>query len=106
MPIKYSFGDNINQVKLAQEDWQVRHLSKIKNEKKLLGTAGTLLNNIEFIGNDDVCLIHADNYCLTDLSKFREAHQNRPKRCLMTMMIFNIYHQNTIQKYLLIVLED
>ena len=31
VPIKYSFGDNINQVKLAQEDWQVRHLSKIKN---------------------------------------------------------------------------
>ena len=31
MPVKYSFGDNINQVKLAQEDWQVRHLSTIKN---------------------------------------------------------------------------
>ena len=31
VPVNFSFGENINQVKLAQADWQFRHLSKIKN---------------------------------------------------------------------------
>jgi len=46
-----------------------------------LGTAGTLIANLAFLdANDkDVILIHADNYCLEDLNKFKIAHQNRPK---------------------------
>ena len=31
IPIKFNLGESILQVKLAQEDWQLRHLSKIQN---------------------------------------------------------------------------
>jgi mannose-1-phosphate guanylyltransferase len=57
-------------------------------EKKLLGTAGTLINNISFTENKDCMLIHADNYCLANITEFINAHNNRPSNCLMTMMIF------------------
>lgn len=58
------------------------------NEKTLLGTAGTLIANIDFFNGEDGMLLHADNYCLADLSEFRKAHNNRPPGCLMTMMTF------------------
>lgn len=57
-------------------------------EENLLGTAGTLITNLDFYGNQDGFLIHADNYCLADLTAFQEAHRNRPPECLMTMMTF------------------
>jgi mannose-1-phosphate guanylyltransferase len=58
------------------------------NEAKLLGTAGTLLANSSFCDNEDVMLIHADNYCQANFEEFQEAHLRRPKECLMTMMTF------------------
>ena len=58
------------------------------NEEKLLGTAGTLLSNFNFIGNDECLLIHSDNYCLEDLTQFLIAHKKRPRNCLITMMTF------------------
>jgi mannose-1-phosphate guanylyltransferase len=58
------------------------------NEPELLGTAGTLIENLSFFGDGDGMLLHADNYCLADLSAFQEAHRNRPAHCLMTMMTF------------------
>ena len=58
------------------------------NEEKLLGTAGTLLSNFNFIGNDECLLIHSDNYCLEDFTQFLIAHKERPRNCLMTMMTF------------------
>ena len=61
---------------------------KLVNEKLLKGTAGTLIDNIEFYKNEDGMLIHADNYCLADIEEFKKAHQNRPSKCLLTMMIF------------------
>ena len=42
----------------------------LKNEIKLLGTAGTLLANLDFIGEDECMLVHADNYCLANFSDF------------------------------------
>jgi mannose-1-phosphate guanylyltransferase len=57
-------------------------------EKSLRGTAGTLIENIDFFHGQDGLLIHADNYCLADLVAFQQAHFNRPKHCLMTMMTF------------------
>ena len=57
-------------------------------EKKLLGTAGTIINNISFTENKDCLLIHADNYCLANINEFIKAHNDRPSNCLMTMMIF------------------
>lgn len=58
------------------------------NEPELLGTAGTLLANLDFCGEEDVMLIHADNYCLANLSEFKKAHLHRPIECVMTMMTF------------------
>lgn len=57
-------------------------------EPELLGTAGTLIKNLDFFQGEDGMLIHADNYCLADFSAFRQAHLNRPAGCLMTMMTF------------------
>ena len=58
-------------------------------EAELLGTAGTLLKNIEFYEGDDGMLIHADNYCLADFDEFIQSHNKRPKQCLLTMMTFH-----------------
>jgi len=60
----------------------------IVHEDELLGTAGTLISNLPFFRNKDGLLIHADNYCLEDLTKFLDAHRNRPANCVMTMMTF------------------
>jgi len=62
--------------------------STLVYENVLLGTAGTLIKNIDFFQREDGLLIHADNYCLADFSAFIKAHQNRPSKCLMTMMTF------------------
>ncbi|MEC4868842.1 MAG: nucleotidyltransferase family protein, partial [Jaaginema sp. PMC 1078.18] len=57
-------------------------------EPQLLGTAGTLIANLDFFEGSDGLLIHADNYCLADLQAFKQAHKERPSNCLMTMMTF------------------
>lgn len=62
---------------------------KILYEENLLGTAGTIIKNIERFTNDDLIVIHADNYCLTELNLLIEAHKKRPSNCLMTMMTFH-----------------
>jgi mannose-1-phosphate guanylyltransferase len=58
------------------------------HEKKLLGTSGTLVANVDFFQGEDGMLIHADNYCLADLKEFQNAHNKRPRECAMTMMTF------------------
>ena len=58
------------------------------HERDLLGTAGTLIANLDFFSGTDGLLIHADNYCLADFSAFLQAHRSRPPECVMTMMTF------------------
>lgn len=57
-------------------------------EDNLLGTAGTLINNLKFFEASDGLLIHADNYCLANFAEFQDAHSARPPGCLITMMTF------------------
>ena len=57
-------------------------------EQKLLGTAGTLLNNADFFQGNTGVLIHADNATDTDLRHLIQAHRNRPAHCLLTMLTF------------------
>ena len=58
-------------------------------EEELLGTAGTIKKNKDFIGNDTLLLIHADNWSLCKLDGFIDFHENhRPKHCPITMMTF------------------
>lgn len=60
----------------------------VVREPSLLGTAATLIANLDFFGGEDGMLIHADNYCLADLEAFVVAHRARPPECLMSMMTF------------------
>lgn len=58
-------------------------------ESNLIGTAGTLIKYLNFINLDeDVILLHADNYCLDNFFEYIDYHRKRPKNCLMTMMTF------------------
>ena len=79
-------------------------------EPTLLGTAGTLLKNLNFFEEQDALIAHADNYCLADFHAFREAHERRPSACEMTMMTFrtdtpescgivNLDEFNIVQKF-------
>ena len=63
---------------------------KIKEiyEEKLLGTAGTLINNKELFKDCRIIMIHADNMTNFDLSKLLKAHEKKPKNCLITMLTF------------------
>jgi mannose-1-phosphate guanylyltransferase len=57
-------------------------------EAQLLGTAGTLMENLDFFRGEDGMLIHADNFCLADMRAFIQAHRQRPSGCLMSMLTF------------------
>lgn len=61
---------------------------RIVYEKELLGTAGTLISNLNYIEDEDCLLIHADNYCLADFNAFIKKHNERPSYCVLTMMTF------------------
>jgi len=58
-------------------------------EKRLLGTAGTIKNNINYFLDKTTLLIHADNLCCCNFLEFLEFHDNtRPNGTVMTMMTF------------------
>lgn len=57
-------------------------------EPTLRGTGGTLFENLGFYKGADGLFIHADNFTRMDLSCLMEAHQRRPKHCVMTMLTF------------------
>ncbi len=77
-----------SQVQAYVESSPYRNQVTLVHEPKLLGTAGTLMANLEFFENHDGLLIHADNYCRADFRAFELAHRQRPSECLMTMMTF------------------
>lgn len=64
---------------------------KIKEyyEPNILGTAGTLLKNLDFFNDSIGLLIHADNFTNENLFEFINAHKNKPKDCLLTMLTFS-----------------
>jgi len=76
------------QVEVFIEASPFRDQVTLVNELELQGTAGTLIANLDFFQGEDGLLIHADNYCLADLTAFQQAHRNRPPECLLTMMTF------------------
>lgn len=57
-------------------------------EDQIMGTGGTLLKNRDFVNDNPVMLIHADNLCLTDFTSYIKAHENRPPGTEITMMTF------------------
>ena len=70
------------------EKSQHRDKVTLKYESELIGTAGTVLENVDFFGEETGMVLHADNFCLADLRAFEQAHNRRPSRCCMTMMAF------------------
>jgi mannose-1-phosphate guanylyltransferase len=76
-------------VKEFIEQTQFKNRVSITYEDKLLGTAGTIRKNIDFFQNDNVLLVHADNWTSCNFSDFLDYHYNqRPKGTVMTMMTF------------------
>lgn len=68
---------------------------QIVNETNLLGTCGTIINNIPNFNDEDVIVIHADNFTNQKLIELIDAHKNRPISCLMTMMVFRTNSPST-----------
>lgn len=62
---------------------------KIAHEERLLGTAGTILNNRDFFDDEPFIVAHADNLTLFDPESFISAHHRRPKSVDITMMTFD-----------------
>jgi len=61
---------------------------KIVSEKKILGTAGTLLKNLDFYGKDDGILIHGDNISDDNFEGFLETFKKRVTSSVLTMLSF------------------
>lgn len=65
---------------------------QVFHEPQLLGTAGTLLSNLDLFYDDHWdgvgLLIHADNFTTDGLEGLIRAHQNRVSSCLLTMLTF------------------
>lgn len=58
------------------------------HEPKLLGTAGTVLQNRDFFGNEPFLVAHADNLTLFNVHDFAARHAARPAQAEMTLMTF------------------
>lgn len=58
-------------------------------EENLLGTAGTLLKNLSFFKGKIGILLYVDNVTDFNLNELLEAHKNRNKNCILTMLTFN-----------------
>lgn len=59
-----------DQVRLFVGESKYKTRIKFVYERKLLGTAGTLVKNINFFDNQDGLLIHSDNYVEEDIGNF------------------------------------
>ena len=58
------------------------------SEPELLGTVGTLINNLNFWQGEDVLVAHADNLCLCGWEQFFLKHKKLLPYCDLTMMTF------------------
>jgi len=57
-------------------------------EKRLLGTAGTLLKNRAYYQDEPILLVHADNLSVFSLQKFIDTFARRQKGVEISMMTF------------------
>ena len=73
-------------VKENYKNWAID--LKIKYEKKLLGTAGTLIKNRKFFKDATCLMLHTDNATKFNLRPMLEAHKKRNKDSLITMLTF------------------
>ena len=69
---------------------QDRYKQKIElvHEKNLLGTAGTIFKNIEFLEGSTGIILHADNWSTLNINDLLERHNVKPEKCIMSMTTF------------------
>ncbi|MFT2111668.1 nucleotidyltransferase family protein [Marinomonas sp. 2405UD68-3] len=60
----------------------------IVKENVLLGTGGTLIKNADFWKSESVMVIHADNFCLSDLTGLVNAHNNKLPHIDTSLLLF------------------
>jgi len=61
----------------------------LAHEDELLGTAGTIRENISFFNDSTALIVHADNWICCNFTDFLQYHHNeRPKSAIITMMTF------------------
>lgn len=77
-----------NQVSAYIESHPYKGHITLTHETTLLGTAGTLVSNQEFWKDHTCFVIHADNYCGSDLSEMVKAHNSRSAQVLATLLLF------------------
>ncbi len=71
---------------VAASPW--RESITLVHETELLGTAGTVLKNRDFLADDAFLLAHADNLTRFDMQAFADAHAKRKAEVVITMMTF------------------
>ena len=77
-----------NLIKLHLNKSPYRNKIRIVYEKKKLGTAGTLIKNINFFENKDGILLHSDNICDENLKNFLKFHKKQIKDNFFSMLAF------------------
>ena len=58
------------------------------HETKLLGTAGTILKNLDALQHQDCFIVHVDNFCDDPLTEFLLFHNQRPHKTALSMLTF------------------
>ena len=58
------------------------------HEEKLLGTGGTIYNNLNKFITDDLLVLHCDNFTKDELDNFIFTHKSRAKHCEITIYSF------------------
>jgi mannose-1-phosphate guanylyltransferase len=58
------------------------------HEPELIGTAGTLIAQRKFWQDSTTIVIHADNFCLSDLKAMVKKHQMRKPNVAATLLVF------------------
>lgn len=75
-------------VKSYVDSHPYRDKIKLVHEKTLLGTAGTVLKNRDWLNEESFILAHADNLTQFDVQAFIRAHELRQPGVDITMMTF------------------
>ena len=84
--INLNYKSNLIKNHLNQSKY--RNRLKLSFEKKKLGTAGTLIKNINFFDNEDGMLLHSDNICDENIKNFLNFHKKNIKNYNFSMLAF------------------